>query len=98
MLIWGLLHKTITGEELRLFLPEFFSYGKVIGKNHANLSFQILPEFFFGKSFIQWASDGLMSLELSWFALSLNSGLNNSTSSLTYLLPSAFCVMEMLFL
>ena len=29
----------------------FFSYGK----NHANLSFQILPEFFYGKSFMQWA-------------------------------------------
>ena len=28
---------------------------KVNGKNHANLSFQILPEFFSGKSFMQWA-------------------------------------------
>ena len=26
----------------------FFSHGKVSGKNHANLSFQILPEFFSG--------------------------------------------------
>ena len=27
------------------FNLSFFSYGKVNGKNHANLSFQILPEF-----------------------------------------------------
>ena len=33
----------------------FFSYGKVNGKNHANLRFQILPELFSGKSFMQWA-------------------------------------------
>ena len=54
---WGLLHKTFTGEKLRLFQPEFFfSYGKVNGKNHAILSFQILPELLFsGKSFMQWA-------------------------------------------
>ena len=37
------------------FNQSFFSYGKVNGKNHANPSFQILPEFFSGKSFIQWA-------------------------------------------
>ena len=52
---WGLLHKTFTGKKLGLFYPEFFSYGKVNGKNHANPSFQILPEFFSGKSFMQWA-------------------------------------------
>ena len=28
---------------------------KSMVKNHANLSFQILPEFFSGKSFMQWA-------------------------------------------
>ena len=37
----------------------FSSYGKVNGKNHAtrNLSFQILPEFFSGKTLMQWAPD-----------------------------------------
>ena len=44
------MHKTFTGEKLRLFQPEFFPYGKVNGKIHANLSFQILPEFFSSKS------------------------------------------------
>ena len=28
---------------------------KSMVKNHANLSFQILPEFFSSKSFMQWA-------------------------------------------
>ena len=39
------------------FNQRFFSYGKANGKNHAiaNPSFQILPEFFSGKSFMQWA-------------------------------------------
>ena len=37
------------------FNQSIFSYGKVNGKNHANLSFQILAEFFSGKSFMQWA-------------------------------------------
>ena len=35
------------------YFNQFFSYGKVNGKNHANLSFQILPAFFSSKSFMQ---------------------------------------------
>ena len=42
----------------RFILTDFFFYGKVNGKNHANLSFQILPEFFSGKIFMQWAPGG----------------------------------------
>ena len=53
--VWGPLHKTFTREKLGLFSPEFFSYGKVNGKNHVNLSFQILPEILSGRSFMQWA-------------------------------------------
>ena len=40
---WGLLHKTFTGEKTRVILTRVFSLCKVNGKNHANLSFQILP-------------------------------------------------------
>ena len=50
----GLLHKTFTGENSGYFNQSFFPYGKVNGKNHANLIFQTLPEFFSGKSFMQW--------------------------------------------
>ena len=50
------MHKTFTGEKSQVILTQvLFSYGKVNGKNHANLSFQILPEFFSGKSFMQSA-------------------------------------------
>ena len=33
----------------------FFPMVKSMVKHHANQSFQILPEFFSGKSFMQWA-------------------------------------------
>ena len=60
-----------------VILASFFSYVKINGKNHANLSFQILPEFFSGKSCMQWALGlrftkglrsivGLISVKTPW--------------------------------
>ena len=48
----GLLHKILPEKTQVILTRGFFSSGKVNGKNHANLSFQILLEFFSGKSFM----------------------------------------------
>ena len=51
----SLLHKTFTGEKLRLFQPEFSAYGKVNGKFMLTGVFRVYQSFFSGKSFMQWA-------------------------------------------
>ena len=52
----GLLHLLLPEKNWAYFNQSFLpQYGKDNCKNHANLSFQILPEFFFGKGFMQWA-------------------------------------------
>ena len=52
---WAYCIKLLPEKNSGYFNLSFFSYGKVNGKNQANLSFQILPVFFSGKSFMQWA-------------------------------------------
>ena len=58
--IWGLLHKTFTGEKLRLFKSEFSAYGKVNGKFMLTRVFRFYQSIFSGKSFMQWAPGVLL--------------------------------------